>query len=503
MQQVGRALLNKARRPKTHSKRHTAIPASVVDQPDLEEYMALVTLSHKQFTAERRTITNTDVRIVKPGDKALAFEHFGDTPQSLKLPRRPKWNVEMTAEELQEAENKAFLDWRRELAFQEEAKRTNSVTPFEKNIDIWRQLWKVIELSDVVVQIVDSRNPLFYRSEDLENYTAEVNPEKRTVLLLNKADYLTEAQRIEWSEFFTAQHLQHFFYSAKAELDLLDIGKQRRVQFGREFRENTPGYIHTALELIAKLAKSSSEKSVIGFTGYPNVGKSTVINSICGRKRVGVAEQPGKTKHFQTVILSDKITLCDCPGLVFPSFVSSRAEMVVSGVLSIDHLTDYLAPAELVCRRVQSKHLEEKYGISLKGRVPALILLQKIAIKRGYFAGGGRPDEEKAARMVLKDFVAGVLLAVRRPPNTGDVLEVEAPQEIKGDLDQEFFRPSQALSVEKTSTGISVSADFKLTKDDKRRLKFADRRGENLEDALRQMAKEKTGGPLRVLGRRA
>lgn len=67
---------------------------------------------------------------------------------------------------------------------------------------------------------------------------------------------------------------------------------------------------------------------MIGFVGYPNVGKSSTINALVGQKKVGVTSTPGKTKHFQTLIVSDSVMLCDCPGLVFPSVVSSRAEMV-------------------------------------------------------------------------------------------------------------------------------------------------------------------------------
>lgn len=64
--------------------------------------------------------------------------------------------------------------------------------------------------------------------------------------------------------------------------------------------------------------------------GYPNVGKSSLINVLCGRKRVGVAATPGKTKHFYTLLLENTerdICLLDCPGLVFPSFANSKAEM--------------------------------------------------------------------------------------------------------------------------------------------------------------------------------
>lgn len=69
--------------------------------------------------------------------------------------------------------------------------------------------------------------------------------------------------------------------------------------------------------------------------GYPNVGKSSLINVLCGKKMVGVDKKPGKTKNFQTIYLNKDIMLCDCPGLVFPSIVSSKSEMICNGVLSL------------------------------------------------------------------------------------------------------------------------------------------------------------------------
>lgn len=69
------------------------------------------------------------------------------------------------------------------------------LTPFEKNLDFWRQLWRVIERSHCVVQILDARNPLLFRCLDLETYVREVDSKKSTVLLINKADLLTKKQR--------------------------------------------------------------------------------------------------------------------------------------------------------------------------------------------------------------------------------------------------------------------------------------------------------------------
>lgn len=70
-----------------------------------------------------------------------------------------------------------------------------TVTPFEKNLEVWRQLWRVVERSDLVVQIVDARNPLFFYCRDLESYVKEVDPTKKCMLLVNKADLLTNQQR--------------------------------------------------------------------------------------------------------------------------------------------------------------------------------------------------------------------------------------------------------------------------------------------------------------------
>uniref|UniRef100_A0A8C4N2S4 Uncharacterized protein n=1 Tax=Eptatretus burgeri TaxID=7764 RepID=A0A8C4N2S4_EPTBU len=79
---------------------------------------------------------------------------------------RPTWYAEMTAEELAQDERDSFLEWRRQLARLQE-KENLTLTPFEKNLEFWRQLWRVIERSDIVVQIVDARNPLLFRCEDL------------------------------------------------------------------------------------------------------------------------------------------------------------------------------------------------------------------------------------------------------------------------------------------------------------------------------------------------
>lgn len=168
-------------------------------------------------------------------------------------------------------------------------------------------------------------------------------------------------------------------------------------------------------------------KLQIGLVGYPNVGKSSTINALIGSKKVSVSSTPGKTKHFQTLHLTPEVLLCDCPGLVFPNFAYTNAELVCNGVLPIDQLREHIPPISLVCQRIPKFFLEAVYGIHIpiqkvedggNGEYPtARELLNAYARARGYMTQGfGAADEPRAARYILKDYVNGKLLYVNPPP---------------------------------------------------------------------------------------
>lgn len=120
-------------------------------------------MAEKEFTAEKLNVKFVSLAMAHPSMTAELdpTEYMTEAERkAVVVPRRPKWTTEMTAEELNTAEKDAFLTWRRGMAnFQNK----QDITPFERNIEVWRQLWRVLERSHVVVQIVDARNPLLYR----------------------------------------------------------------------------------------------------------------------------------------------------------------------------------------------------------------------------------------------------------------------------------------------------------------------------------------------------
>ena len=567
---------------------------SVTHQTDLGELMETAALANRTFAVEKENmvVLTKTAALLPPANPTTSKIAERAEAEVLAIPRRPAWHRGMDAATVDRQERESFLCWRRNLALAEE--RDNLLlTPYEKNLEIWRQLWRVVERSDAVVQVVDVRDPLFFCCQDLNRYIAEVSAAqgratpKRTMLLLNKSDLLTERQRIAWAKYLTAKGMDFVFFSALAEntrREAEEVARRAAADADADARARAlqQAQLHAALddedriaaaaiagnpilpsmagsdddedkkeeheqgekekkttttteetekkedeeekeeeelteeekkwreaarvlnsvelhdrfaafadaaqqELQRRKAAEEEEKKkqqegvgateddelmeeaegrrtkgrgkakggkkkrlpmryepaadgsvTIGMVGYPNVGKSSTINALCGEKRVAVTSQPGKTKHFQTIRLTPLVTLCDCPGLVFPTFLNSKAEMVCNGVLSIDQCTDYLSPVALICQRIPHAVLCARYAVTFTSdaevaaaaqRVDAQPLdtltedneaqrfLSAIARVRGFMTQAhGSPDQSRAARLVVKDYLKGTLYYAMPPP---------------------------------------------------------------------------------------
>lgn len=516
---LGRSLVNQrqnSKKQQSESDRYTTDSnesgwiklRSVTQEGALEDFLSTAELADTDFTTER----TANVRIINGGtrenpyllsveqQKKLQRKH-AENDGKLTVPRRPLWDGSMTPHQLDRLEKDAFLDWRRELASLQE----NSdllLTPFERNVEVWRQLWRVVERSDLVVQIVDARNPLLFRSRDLEHYVKELDERKKNFLLINKADLLSVNQRKSWAEYFNEKGIRYAFFSAATSLRELEAKEELKERNGlsgqksgddheeeREYDEeesededqikaesdseedvkdkifenvhdethdemhddaNDDAHIEASANYAVMQKDPTRILSVdqledlflaeapepmfdlknnrlqIGLVGYPNVGKSSTINALIGAKKVSVSSTPGKTKHFQTIMLSSQVMLCDCPGLVFPNFATTNADLVCNGVLPIDQLREFSGPVQLVSQRIPKFFLEAVYGISIftkpideggNGVPTAEELLIAYARSRGFMRSGqGNPDESRAARYVLKDYVNAKLMYCHPPP---------------------------------------------------------------------------------------
>merc|ERR1719210_1441946 len=191
----------------------------VTEEDSYQDFLNTAEMAGREFDAEKWNVKLVDAQTrqvyIDTNNNGGELRELTEEERNLPIPRRPEWTG-LSAEELREAENKSFLDWRRDLAvLQEETDCV--VTPYEKNLEFWRQLWRVIERSDLIVQIVDCRHPLMFRSPDLEKYVKEVSQLKQNLLLVNKSDFLTMDQRKIWAEYFRKENIKFAFFSAITE----------------------------------------------------------------------------------------------------------------------------------------------------------------------------------------------------------------------------------------------------------------------------------------------
>ncbi|KAI5185126.1 large subunit GTPase 1 [Nematocida homosporus] len=312
----------------------------------------------------------------------------------LTIPLKPQPGL--AREEYKNEERKLFNQWK--LQMNGLLRQAGVLTPYERNLNVWRQLWFTLERSDIIVQIVDARNPLVYYTPDI----AKLSPEKQHVLLLNKSDLLSPAQKQAWHVYWQAQGITHLFYSSKTGcIDWVDwIGLN-----GEELRGSTEDG-----DLLKGLG---SQGKCVGMIGYPNVGKSSTINAIFKKKVVQTSLVPGKTKSIQTLNIGE-VTLCDCPGLVFPSLVAHKQDLVLNGILALDHTRDIRGCLEVIVERLGVRTLCYLLGVRCFINDSRRSLADNFmdALKRTT----GCQEEGKLVKGLVKDYLEGRIKYVHAPP---------------------------------------------------------------------------------------
>jgi len=435
---------------------------SRIEGPDsIMEYNDLANLTNKKYEVISESEANQGINtinilpinetsniilnnILKNSDMKISNE-----VQFLSIPKKPKYKKGMKKEDYIKLEKESFLAWRKALAEEEMKNINKAITPYEKNLEVWKQLWLTVEKGQILFQIVDGRNPLYYRCPDLEKYIKEIDNNKEIILIINKADLMNEKLRQNWSEYFKENNIKYIFFSAINEIEKMEKNEKNENNILKEEKIDQTDYrIFTRNDLIQyikeigeKIPKNNTNNNnnalMVGFIGYPNVGKSSIINVLMKTKKAAVANIPGRTKHYQTLflpsepnlnILPKSICLVDCPGLIFPSFTSSKADMLVNGIYPIDTISEIYNPIQIIINLIPSKILSNFYKVNLPDIYSAKQFLQIIAKKRGFYTGNGLPEEAKTAKLILRDYTSGKLLFCHLRPDFSQEKYGKIPQ---------------------------------------------------------------------------
>ncbi|KAF5099885.1 hypothetical protein D0Z00_001477 [Geotrichum galactomycetum] len=319
-----------------------------------------------------------------------SFEHtFGPKSQR----KKPRVAVS-SLEDLAAATDDAQVDFKEKIQEDLEAKSDGWTAEAKEAIfhkgqskRIWNELYKVIDSSDVVIHVLDARDPLGTRCQSVEQYIKKEAAHKHLIYVLNKCDLV-------------------------------------------------PNWV--------------SQISV-GFIGYPNVGKSSIINTLRKKKVCNVAPIPGETKVWQYITLMKKIFLIDCPGIVPPSAKDTETDILFRGVVRVEHVSnpEQFIPAML--ERCKQQHLERTYEIS--GWTSAGEFLEMIARKHGRLLKGGEPDETGVAKLVLNDFNRGKIPWFVPPPLSKEQLRAEEAAEKEAEAAEAAYVEGSTEAADDTEAG--------------------------------------------------
>ncbi|KAK5130205.1 GTPase required for pre-60S ribosomal subunit nuclear export and maturation [Cryomyces antarcticus] len=170
----------------------------------------------------------------------------------------------------------------------------------------------------------------------------------------------------------------------------------------------------SSLEDLAGESVKMHDQISVGFIGYPNTGKSSIINTLRKKKVCTVAPIPGETKVWQYITLMKRIYLIDCPGICPPNTNDSEEDILLKGVVRVENVQNPEQYVAAALKKCQPHHIERTYDV--KGYNNAVEFLEMLARKGGRLLRGGEADLDGVAKMVLNDFLRGKIPWFTPPP---------------------------------------------------------------------------------------
>lgn len=273
---------------------------------------------------------------------------------------------------------------------------------------------KTIESADIIIQVLDARDPLGSRSASVEEQVIKAG--KRLVLLLNKIDLVPRENVQKWLSYLRG-HFPTIAFKASTQDQKTNLGRFNSSNLKSDTSKCVGADL--VMKLLGNYCRNKDIKTSIrvGVVGFPNVGKSSVINSLKRKRACNVGAVPGVTKEIQEIELDKHIRLLDSPGVVLISNKDlDPIEVALKNAVRVDNLIDPVAPVLAILRRCSKETLMMHYNIPEFKSCDQFLAL--VARKLGRLKKGARPDVNAAAKYILHDWNSGRLRYYTHPPET-------------------------------------------------------------------------------------
>ena len=277
----------------------------------------------------------------------------------------------------------------------------------------WKEFQKVVKVSDVLLEVLDARDPLGCRLGEIERtIESQFAGKKKFVLVLNKVDLVPKENILRWLEYFRTEGIPVIAFSAAAGGRVA----AQETSTSKTYEDPTHRCVHHLLETLKQFQRTEQggrRRITVGIVGFPNVGKSSVINALKRERVVGTGNTPGVTTTAQEISLQGHVKVVDCPGVVISD--GTTAETALRNAAKIEHLDDVVGPCELIMERCGAARIRDMY------RLPQHIesfdaLIAALAEKKGKLLRGGKPNIDDTCKVLLKDWNDGRIPYYTMPP---------------------------------------------------------------------------------------